>query len=272
MKFAIVDHKKVEATKGVKGICPSCGSDVIARCGEIKVHHWAHKGIRNCDSWWENETEWHRSWKQYFPDEWQEVVHTAKDGEKHIADVKTDSGWVLEFQHSYLNPEERRSRDVFYPQLVWVVDGMRRKRDIIKFKEAIILATRINPSLFIYKVDFPVEYKIIDEWFTSPNLVFFDFQANEDDSDTFESVVFGKYLWFLIPDKSESFAYLSYVPRESFIQMHKEGTFEEVFYKQIEQFREHLAKPFNHSRRVQVRIKPRSFLSNRELRRRNRRF
>jgi len=73
-------------------------------------------------------------------------------------------------------------------------------------------------------------------------------------------------------DKSESFAYLSYVPRESFIQMYKEGSFEEVFYKQIEQFREHLAKPFNHSRRVQVRIKPLSFLSNRELRRRNRRF
>jgi hypothetical protein len=41
---------------------------------------------------------------------WQEIVHRSDSGEKHIADVKTDHGWVIEFQHSYLNPEERRSR------------------------------------------------------------------------------------------------------------------------------------------------------------------
>lgn len=50
--------------------------------------------------------------------------HTDEEsGEKHIADVKTDSGWVLEFQHSNINPKERLSRNSFYPKLVWVVDA-----------------------------------------------------------------------------------------------------------------------------------------------------
>ncbi len=66
MKFAFHNDEKIEATKGVKGICPSCGSELIAKCGEINVHYWAHKGNRNCDSWWETETEWHRSWKDKF--------------------------------------------------------------------------------------------------------------------------------------------------------------------------------------------------------------
>ena len=83
MKYAIVNNEKVEATKGAKGVCPSCGSDLIAKCGELKVNHWSHKGNRNCDPWWENETEWHRSWKGYFPKEWQEVVHFDESDEKH---------------------------------------------------------------------------------------------------------------------------------------------------------------------------------------------
>ncbi len=97
MKFALVNGNKVEATKGAKGQCPLCDSDLIAKCGELKINHWAHKGKRNCDPWWENETDWHRSWKGKFPIEWQEVVQFDESGEKHIADVKTDQGWVLEF-------------------------------------------------------------------------------------------------------------------------------------------------------------------------------
>ena len=135
MKYALICGKKTEATKGAIGFCPSCGSELIAKCGEVKIKHWAHKGKRTCDPWWENETDWHRSWKGQFPVDWQEVVHRDKSGEKHIADVKTDQGWVLEFQHSYLNPEERRAREAFYPRLVWVVDGLQRKRDKPQFQK-----------------------------------------------------------------------------------------------------------------------------------------
>ncbi len=56
MKYALVNGEKKEATKRAKGKCSSCGSNLIAKCGEFKVNHWAHKGNRNCDPWWENET------------------------------------------------------------------------------------------------------------------------------------------------------------------------------------------------------------------------
>mgnify|MGYP000568136416 CR=1 FL=1 len=89
MKFERLNDNRMEATKGAKGVCPCCGNDLGAKCGEVYIHHWAHK--KKCDDyWWENETEWHRNWKNKFPIEWQEVIHKDESGEKHIADVKTD--------------------------------------------------------------------------------------------------------------------------------------------------------------------------------------
>lgn len=111
MKFALVHGQRQEAKKGLRGTCPGCGSPVIAKCGEIRAGHWAHERKSDCDPWWENEGEWHRAWKDRFPDDWQEVPQYAENGEKHIADVKTADGYVLEFQHSPIKPEERRARE-----------------------------------------------------------------------------------------------------------------------------------------------------------------
>ncbi len=172
MRFALSNGKKTEATKGAKGICPICDLELIAKCGEVKVNHWAHKGKSNCDSRWENEGPWHRSWKEQFPIDWQEKHHRDDSGEKHTADVKTKSGWVLEFQHSYLKPKERRSRNAFYPKLVWVVDGLRRKRDITQFKEILDESKLVSTELSIRRVNFPEEYSLLKEWQDTNALVF----------------------------------------------------------------------------------------------------
>ena len=104
MKFAVVEgERREEAQPGRSGKCPVCGAEVIAKCGEVKVWHWAHRGRRTCDPWWEHETKWHRDWKNQFPRDWQEKIQRSENGEKHIADVKTDRGEVLEFQHSFLH-------------------------------------------------------------------------------------------------------------------------------------------------------------------------
>lgn len=105
MKLSIVNGERREPEKGLIGSCLGCGQPMIPKCGSIKIWHWAHKSSCECDHWWENETEWHRSWKNNFPKENQEIRH--KDdatGEWHIADVKTKHGHVLEFQHSFLKP------------------------------------------------------------------------------------------------------------------------------------------------------------------------
>jgi competence protein CoiA len=115
MKFADIECQRREAQPGLSAAtCPSCGAAVIAKCGDHRVWHWAHRGVRVCDPWWEPETEWHRAWKNEFPADWQEAVHFAQSGEKHVADVKTQSGMVLEFQHSFLKAEERAARESFY--------------------------------------------------------------------------------------------------------------------------------------------------------------
>jgi hypothetical protein len=58
-----------------------------------------------------------------FPEECREISHIAPDGEIHRADIKTPSGIVIEVQHSAMTDAERLSREAFYENLVWVVDG-----------------------------------------------------------------------------------------------------------------------------------------------------
>lgn len=176
MKFALVDNVRRLPEPGLFGGCPIYGHLMIAKCGAIRVHHWAHQGNPSCDPWWENETEWHRAWKEHFPDAWQEVIHVA-ESEKHIADVKTTRGWVLEFQHSPIKPEERRSREVFYKQLIWVVDGTRRKRDRAQFLQALDSGASVKayPSMRRISTD---ECALLREWSSSTSRVFFDFRED----------------------------------------------------------------------------------------------
>jgi len=133
MKYAYSQNERILATPKAQGICICCGSEMIAKCGNQKIWHWAHKNRRQCDTWWENETEWHRNWKDKFPKEWQEVVHFSDDGEKHIADVKTRNGFVIEFQHSAISPSEMASREQFYTNMIWIVDGTRLLKDLERF-------------------------------------------------------------------------------------------------------------------------------------------
>lgn len=134
MRYALVNNERREAEPKIRGICPVCGQPVIAKCGEYKINHWAHVAHADCDKWWETETEWHRAWKNNFASEWQEqIMHDNKTGEKHVADILAPDGLVIEFQHSAIKPEERRSREAFYKEMVWVVDGTRCPSDIIRF-------------------------------------------------------------------------------------------------------------------------------------------
>lgn len=123
MEYATVDGERSKPFVGGKGCCPMCGAEMIAKCGPRVLHHWAHKGKRNCDPWWENETDWHRKWKGYFPENCREIHHQAEDGEIHRADVMTPTGIYVEFQHSTMPEVERKAREAFYGNLLWVIDG-----------------------------------------------------------------------------------------------------------------------------------------------------
>lgn len=175
---------------------------MVARCGEVRVWHWAHKSGRLCDAWWE-ETEWHRTWKNQFPVEWQEIVHRAEDGELHIADVKTADGWVIEFQHSYIRPEERRSREAFYQKLVWVVNGQRRETDRVQFRKAWEESSPVGGSV---RRTFSDECRLFREWAGSPAPVFFDFGEEQN-------------LWWLLAKSPNGLVYVAPFPRVEFVKI-----------------------------------------------------
>ena len=179
MKFAIKNGERVEAYKGAHGVCPGCGSDLIARCGEKKVNHWAHKGRRHCDHWWENETQWHRDWKNNFPTEWQERGAVDEHGERHVADVKSPKGRVVEFQHSYIKPDEARKRTKFYDNIIWVVDATRRKTDWETFSEALEWGyTHRTPTGDINELQH-YSCRLIKEWVGLGRITAFDFGTDK---------------------------------------------------------------------------------------------
>lgn len=214
MQFALVNNERAVPSVGLVGACPACGSVMIPKCGNQRVHHWAHRGERSCDSWWERETEWHRGWKGKFPTHWQEVIrHDDASGEKHIADVCTEHGLTVEFQHSPLKPGERMAREKFYGSVTWVVDGSRLKRDLPRFLKGISSSRPVSKNgPFI--TSFPREM-FPDSWVDCAVPVFFDFDHAVTPSD--EAVWVTRPLWCLLPGRVRGRAVVLKLSREAFV-------------------------------------------------------
>lgn len=170
--------------------------------------HWAHKGRRNCDSWWENETEWHRNWKSRFPDDWTEVVLQDVSGERHIADVKTSYGLVVEFQHSHIDDRERISREKFYEKMIWVVDGNRLKRDRPDFLLGMDINRKSwrNSEYFVFNGH---GRQITKRWENSEKLVFLDFGDDQ--------------LWCISPKRVNWKFFAARVPKTEFAEAYRDG-------------------------------------------------
>ena len=171
MRFALFNGERAEAFPKARGVCRVCQGEVVAKCGKYKVWHWSHKSLTDCDQWWESETEWHRSWKDRFPKEWQEIVlRDELTNEKHIADVRTQHGVVVEFQRSSIDPLEVKARENFYKRMVWVIDGVKNDFDRINFG---LFRAKPNPNGFA-SFEWYSRSKLFHRWHTNTP-VFIDF-------------------------------------------------------------------------------------------------
>lgn len=121
MYFALVNGDKKPPTPRLEGICPSCHTPVIPKCGKVKTWHWAHKNVGECDPWAESLTEWHLAWQSAVLDNAVEVVM-----ENHRADIVGNDSAVIELQHSPIKPEEITERENFYGNMVWLFDATDR--------------------------------------------------------------------------------------------------------------------------------------------------
>lgn len=215
MQFALVNEDRCPPTPNVIGKCIGCGEEMIAKCGEIKIWHWSHKGKRKCDPWWEPETAWHREWKERFPAGWREVIQWSAAGEKHIADVRNASGLVIEFQHSAISAQERTAREAFYEDLIWVVDGTRLKYDISRFdrgSHGLRAAGRPDYFMTHWPSDcFP------KSWIGCSKPVFFDFGGHDEDPDTRSLKAARGNLWCLLPGRVDGQAVIAKIERSEFL-------------------------------------------------------
>lgn len=161
MIWALKDNQRIEATPETKAVCPVCNGEVISKCGEIKVWHWAHKNFNDCDSWGEEETEWHRAWKNEFPKEQQEVVLL-----NHRADIQLESGLIIELQNSSISPEEIQEREAFYRDMLWLLNG-------VKFAKNLLL--RVKSNYFTFRWKSPPK-----SWWLSNKKIFIDLNPLSD--------------------------------------------------------------------------------------------
>jgi competence CoiA-like predicted nuclease len=159
------NNKRISPEKGKLGFCQLCRQSVRAYCGEINIHHWRHIEIQNCDTWNDGETEWHREWKNEFPDDWQEVI-IEKDFEKHIADIKTPNNLVLELQNSSISSTTIKIREKFYGKMIWLINANEFKdnfRISSQVKTQLRYLEESHRSLIYYEPEDSLELKQANE-------------------------------------------------------------------------------------------------------------
>ena len=109
MQFAIDENGlRTSINNSIKGKlykCPCCGAEVIQKKGDIMIWHFAHKSLADCVDYYDHKGEWHRAMQELFPEKNREVYEKTATY-RHIFDVLTDKGRIIEFQHSPMNWKE----------------------------------------------------------------------------------------------------------------------------------------------------------------------
>lgn len=189
---------------------------MIARCGTVRINHWAHKVKHRCDICWESETPWHRQWKDKFPRAWQELkLADRQTGQWHFADVCTSYGLVVEFQHSHISKQAKTDREQFYGNLVWVVDGARLKMDyrrFIKAKPSMVESTT-KPGVFMVQP----HHIFNNAWISRQVPVLFDFQDAVPMDEELDSKRLTT-LFCLFPIRFGEYRVMAEVPHSAFIR------------------------------------------------------
>lgn len=211
MEFALSETgERIKATKQAKGFCDLCKKPLIPRCGSFNRPHWAHKAGKDCDPWWETETDWHRGWKNLVSEDFRERT-IEKAGVKHRADIRLLSGIVVELQHSPLSYDERCEREQFYENMIWIIHLPKAKIEHINhcfkkdlFDDRYVKITNINE--WIYRSPH-----------TSPIILDFD-----DKDNVFHVTEFDDYSH----KKRTRYLYGNYLDKKKFIRLLKPTFFD----------------------------------------------
>lgn len=231
-RFAIVNGERLDisnAESAQHGSCPLCGSELVAKKGDIREPHWSHVKGRTCDAWYESKGKWHKWWQNRFDKNLQEVPRKSgsNNEERHIADVFTTDNWVIEFQYSHLSVENVFIRENFYGDMLWVVNGTRLKRDKNKGEKLLDIKdfkiSKTGMRYFILKGN-----EINQHWVNSHKLVFFDFFGK------FNEPSVGTDILCLLPEPVYSSRVMVRLTQDEFIENIQSGNIKS-FVERIEE-------------------------------------
>ena len=124
------DGQRIPPCKDARALCPHCRGPLIPKCGQIKIHHWAHKESKGCPYSSYSMTHWHYEWLVNF-------------------DNLAENGWKVEYffntiRFDAFNPEKMQA--VEFQRLV-DLDYIKTKNSICR-NEGIKLFWLISPHLF----------------------------------------------------------------------------------------------------------------------------
>lgn len=193
--YAIVDGVRTHISSAARmqhGICPVCGAELVARKGKFRAAHWWHVNGKRCDSWYQPKGPWHRYWQNMFPEDWQEVVmEKMEDGQlvRHIADIKTKGGIVVEVQYSPIAIESIEEREHFYEKMLWIVNMRRVESDLwletyIKRSEHLIEKNSVRAWVLPDS-----ELMAHQKWCCAHKPVVFDFDGSFDRPESEKSLI-----------------------------------------------------------------------------------
>ena len=109
----------------MKGLinCRFCNSTLIAKKGNIKVHHFSHCNNSNCDVWYHSDekSHWHVMWQNICKKKYIENIIDVNNV-KHIADIYNKNKTIIEIQKSYINKNDIVDREIFYKNMIWIIN------------------------------------------------------------------------------------------------------------------------------------------------------
>ena len=118
--------------------------------------------------------------------------------------MKTDQGYVLEFQNSPIKPGECQSRESFYKKMIWIVNGKRRSKDQDNFIDVLKHSELLDAKVGVLRLrEYFHQSALLRDWGSSKVPVFFDF--GED------------VIWGLLPKTVEKRAYAFRIHRNELI-------------------------------------------------------
>ena len=225
--YAVVDGQRKhisEAVRGERGVCPICGEVLVARIGVFRARHWWHANGCPCDvDWYEPKGPWHWYWQNQFPENWREVV-LEREGVKHIADIRIESGSVVEVQWSAISIEKILQREAFYKSMLWIVGMTRIERDR-SVKGVIDEGREVDASGRVFHLINEYDLPQSQKWLHATRPVFFDFEG------TWENPEGDGDLYYLMPakDQNDIWRYCLRVSRQELVSALREGSARQLF-------------------------------------------